>query len=65
MILPIGHTYYVCSASFSPDGKKIVTASGDNTAKIWDAEWGIMLADLKGHTGELNSAFFSLMGKRL
>lgn len=31
-----GHTDGVYSASFSPDGMRIVTASGDKTAKIWD-----------------------------
>ena len=29
------HDSFVCSASFSNDGKYIVTASNDNTAKIW------------------------------
>ena len=27
----------VMSASFSPDGSRIVTASWDRTAKVWDA----------------------------
>jgi hypothetical protein len=31
--LPVGHTNYI-RAQFSPDGKNIVTASGDGTAKI-------------------------------
>jgi WD40 repeat protein len=30
-----GHTDQVLYADFSPDGKKIVTASQDNTARIW------------------------------
>ncbi|MCQ2319338.1 MAG: WD40 domain-containing protein [Bacteroidales bacterium] len=32
-----GHTSYVCSASYSPDGKHIVSASRDGTIKIWKA----------------------------
>ena len=32
-----GHTSYVYSVAISQDGKKIVTGSADNTAKIWDA----------------------------
>jgi WD40 repeat protein len=31
-----GHDDYVNSAAFSPDGSRIVTASLDNTARIWD-----------------------------
>jgi len=37
-----GHTDYVYSGAFSPDGKKIVTASRDRIAKIWLTPEGIM-----------------------
>jgi WD40 repeat protein len=30
-----GHTSTVNSAAFSPDGRRIVTASGDHTARVW------------------------------
>ena len=42
------------SAAFSGDGKRVVTASDDNTARIWDAESGKEIAVLKGHTGAVN-----------
>jgi hypothetical protein len=32
-----GHTGYVTSVSFSPDGSRIVTGSDDTTARVWDA----------------------------
>ncbi len=38
------------STAFSPDGKRVVTASDDNTARIWDAESGKEIAVFKGHT---------------
>jgi len=33
-----GHRDLVNTAAFSPDGKRVVTASFDNTARVWDAE---------------------------
>ena len=39
-----GHEGRVNSAAFSPDGSRIVTASGDNTARIWDAHLQTMSA---------------------
>ncbi|MEH2331155.1 nSTAND1 domain-containing NTPase, partial [Nostoc sp.] len=59
-----GHTSYVNSASFSPDGKRIVTASADKTARVWDIS-GKQIAELKGHTSYVNSASFSPDGKRI
>jgi hypothetical protein len=35
-----GHRSSVYSASFSPDGSRIVTASMDGTAKVWDSRTG-------------------------
>jgi WD40 repeat protein len=31
-----GHSDWVNSVSFSPDGKRIVSGSDDNTLKVWD-----------------------------
>ena len=51
--------------AFSPDGKRIVSGSRDNTVKVWDADSGKELLTLKGHTGGVTSVAFSPDGKRL
>ncbi|MER9134754.1 TIR domain-containing protein [Mesorhizobium sp. M0830] len=54
-----GHTQGMRSAAFSPDGTRIVTASGDTTARIWDTAIGTQLLALEGHTDRVTSAAFS------
>jgi WD40 repeat protein len=60
-----GHTGRVTSAGFSPDGARIVTASDDNAARLWDAATGATLAVLQGHTDPVNGARFSPDGTRV
>ncbi len=60
-----GHWSFVTSALFSPDGRRIVTASYDRTARLWDAESGAEIRDLHGHKGGVNSASFSPDGWRI
>jgi WD40 repeat protein len=46
--------------------KRIVTASKDKTARIWDADAGKAIGKpLQGHTGWVLSAAFSPDGKRI
>ena len=61
----VGHTAEVRSVSFSSDGTRIVTASDDRTARVWDATTGAELYRLAGHAGEVRSAFFSRDGTRI
>jgi len=58
-----GHTASVRSASFSADGRWIVTASLDNTARVWEAASGREVAKLTGHTDSVWSASFSADGR--
>jgi WD40 repeat protein len=60
-----GHESDVMSAAFSPDGTRIVTASWDKTARIWDAATAKETAVLRGHDREVTSAAFSPDGSRL
>jgi WD40 repeat protein len=37
------------SVNFSPDGRRIITGSQDQTAKVWDAATGNELLTFKDH----------------
>ena len=50
---------------YSPDGKRIVTASGDGTARIWDAASGEELRQLTGHTDRSYAVTYSPDGKQI
>jgi WD40 repeat protein len=50
---------------FSSDGQRIVTASADKTARLWNAANGRPLATLQGHTDSVRSAVFSPDGQRI
>src|SRR5690349_18278358 len=55
----------VWSAAFSRDGSRIVTASWDKTARIWDAASAKEIAVLRGHDDSVRSAAFSPDGSRI
>jgi WD40 repeat protein/tetratricopeptide (TPR) repeat protein len=51
--------------SFSPDGRRIVSASQDRTVKLWDAQIGQEPLTLKGYTRAVTSVTFSPDGRRI
>jgi WD40 repeat protein len=55
----------VRSAAFGPDGTRVVTASWDDTAQVWDAATGKPLTSALEHQGEVVSATFSPDGTRV
>jgi WD40 repeat protein len=62
---PAGHSSSVLSVAFSADGKRVVSAGYEGTAKLWDAETGRLLHTLTGHTGGVKKAVFARDGKRV
>jgi WD40 repeat protein len=54
------------AAAISPDGKRIVTASADKTARLWEADTGEQIGlPFTGHTGIVTSAAFNSDGRPL
>ena len=54
-----GHTGEVVTVEVSADGSRVVTASKDRTARVWDAATGELLRVLSGHSGAVFDASFS------
>lgn len=58
-----GHSDELWEAEFSPDGKTIITASADGTARTWDAATGKQLRSFSAGPDIVHSAVFSPDGK--
>ena len=51
------------TATFTPDGTKVVSGSSDKVVRIWSADTGELLATLRGHDGGVNDVDVSPDGK--
>jgi WD40 repeat protein len=59
------HDHEVVHVAFSPDGRRIVTASKDHTARVWDARTGEAVTPPLRHGGAVHKAAYSPDGRRV
>src|SRR5216683_1805429 len=50
LVTPEGHTGSVTAAGFSHNGRWVVTASKDRSARLWEVATGRVVVLLRGHT---------------
>ncbi|MCG8421032.1 MAG: protein kinase [Proteobacteria bacterium] len=59
-----GHSHWVMAVAVTPDGKRAVSASSDNTLKVWELASGKTLNTLDGHTNWVMAVAVTPNGKR-
>jgi len=57
-----GHVLPVYAIAWSPDGKRIASASNDGTVHVWDAATGHRFFRYHGHRGSVNAVAWSPNG---
>lgn len=62
MSVLVGHEKEISKCMFNNQGTRVITASSDNTCKVWDADNGILVQTLEGHDDEVFSCAFNYEG---
>ncbi len=58
-----GHTGYIHTVAWSPNGRLIASGGDDATVQIWDALTGVRVVAYRGHTGPVYGVAWSPDGK--
>jgi WD40 repeat protein len=59
------HGGFVSAVLFTPDGKELISGSGDGLIRVWDAETGKELRRLGGHKGGVLALSLARDGRTL
>ncbi len=60
----LGHPAAVYDVAYSPDGTLALSASSDNTLKLWDIGTGVLLRTFVGHHDNVSAVAFLPDGRR-
>jgi WD40 repeat protein len=59
------HFYFVNAVAWSPDGRKIASASADTNVQVWNVASGSNILTYRGHSSKVNAVAWSPNGKRI
>ena len=60
MYVSSGHSKFVLSVAFSPDGNTIASGSCDNSIKLWNPQTGDLIRTLDGNRDMLMCIFLCI-----
>jgi WD40 repeat protein len=57
--------YVAASMAYSPDGRRLIAATGGSSVTMWDVTTGQETVSLRGHAGQVLGGAFSPDGQRI
>ena len=65
LIIRQGHMDAINVVKYTPDGKYVVSASADNSIKLWDVNTGIDVKNFSGHPAAVNALAITKDGQKI
>ena len=64
MQILLGHRDWVTALAVTPDGRRAISASADQTVQVWDLEAAQLVRTLEGHTDWVTGVAITPDGQR-